>query len=93
MSTVGLVASRSRAAERVNRVSTNMDRSTGYLLGNLNVTPSSTGRRGRDSSIGTLGRSNYESTLNRSTYESTSVRYRESSLTRGGRMSAADTAR
>ena len=73
----GLVASRSRAAARVDRISTNMDRSTGYLLSNLNATPNS--RATRDSSIGAMGRSNYES-----------VRYRDSSLTRGGRLSAAD---
>ena len=68
----GLVATRSRASERVNRVSMNLDRSSGYLLGNLNATPTSaTLRRGRDNSIGTLG---------------SGVRYRDSSLTRGGRI-------
>merc|ERR1712109_97065 len=85
----GLVAStRSRATERVNRISVNLDRSSGYLLGNnLNALPTSaTLRRTRESSLGALGRSNYDS-------GSSSVRIRESSLTRGGRLGAADTVR
>lgn len=69
----GLVAQRHRAAERVNRISVNLDKSTGYMLGNLNATPASVSvRRGRDSSIGTLGK-----------LDST-VKYRDSSITRGG---------
>lgn len=80
----GLVATRSRVTERVNRVSMNLDRSSGYLLGNLNATPTSaTLRRTRDSSIGTLGRSNIDS----------GVRYRDSSLTRGGRIGAGESVR
>jgi len=80
----GLVATRSRVTERVNRVSMNLDRSSGYLLGNLNATPTSaTLRRTRDSSIGTLGRSNIDS----------GVRYRDSSITRGGRIGAGESVR
>ena len=75
----GIVATRSRVNERVNRVSVNLDRSSGYLLGNINATPTSvTLRRGRDSSIGTMGRANLDT-----------VKYRDSSLTRGGRMTGA----
>ena len=80
----GLVATRLRVTERVNRVSMNLDRSSGYLLGNLNATPTSaTLRRTRDSSIGTLGRSNIDS----------GVRYRDSSITRGGRIGAGESVR
>jgi len=78
----GLVATRSRVNERVNRVSTNLDRSSGYLLGQINATPTSANiRRNRDSSVGAMGRANLDGA---------GVRYRDSSLTRGGRMSAAD---
>jgi len=82
------VASRSRANERVNRISVNLDRSSGYLLGNIpNAVPTSASlRRTRESSLGALGRSNLDS-------GTSSVRMRESSLTRGGRPSAADNAR
>merc|ERR1711935_1320349 len=68
--------------------SVNLDRSSGYLLGNIsNAVPASSSlRRARESSLGAMGRSNYDSgTL--------TVRMRESSLTRGGRPSAADAAR
>merc|ERR1712004_656124 len=52
--------------------------------GNLNATPTSaTLRRTRDSSIGTLGRSNIDS----------GVRYRDSSMTRGGRIGAGESVR
>ena len=75
----GLVATRARVTERVNRVSVNLDRSSGYMLSGLNATPTSASiRRARDSSVGTLGRANYT---------------RDSSLTRGGRVSAADSSR
>ena len=78
---------RSRAAERVNRISVNLDKSSGYLLGNnLNATPSSAAlRRNRDGSIGTLGRAN----LN---LDSGTVRFRDSSLNRAGRINPSDTA-
>ena len=69
----GLVATRSRATARLNSVSTAMDRSSGYILGGINATPTSASiRRGRDNSIGTLGRSNLE------------TRLRDTSLSRNG---------
>merc|ERR1711974_242083 len=59
-----------------------MDRSSGYLLGNINATPASASlRRARDSSVGAMGRANLDTT--------STTRYRDSSLNRGGRLGAA----
>jgi len=84
-----LVAPRSRAAARVNRISVDLDRSSGYLLGSLpnNVLPSSSAiRRARESSLTSLGRVTSDTTTS-------SVRMRDSSLTRGGRLSATESVR
>jgi len=83
-----LVAPRSRAAARVNRISVDLDRSSGYLLGSMsNVLPSSSSvRRARESSLTSLGRVTSDTTTS-------SVRMRDSSLTRGGRPSATESVR
>jgi len=66
----GLVATRSRVENRLKNVSQQMDRASGYILGNINATPTSaTVRRAMDASISVGGRSNYA---------------RDGSLTRGG---------
>jgi len=77
-----LVAPRSRAAARVNRISVDLDRSSGYLLGNIsNAVPTSTSiRRARDSSLTSVGRISSTDTT------TSSIRIRESSLTRGGSL-------
>jgi len=87
-----LVAPRSRAAARVNRISADLDRSSGYLLGSLssNVLPSSSSiRRARESSLTS------EHIRSRVTSDTTtsSVRMRDSSLTRGGRPNATESVR
>jgi len=83
-----LVAPRARAAARVNRISVDLDRSSGYLLGSMsNVLPSSSSvRRARESSLTSLGRVTSDTTTS-------SVRMRDSSLTRGGRPSATESVR
>merc|ERR1712018_505928 len=56
----GLVATRSRVENRLKNVSQQMDRASGYILGNINATPTSTNvRRAMDASISVGGRSNY----------------------------------
>merc|ERR1712008_132472 len=77
-----------RAAARVNRISVDLDRSSGYLLGSLssNVLPSASSvRRARESSLTSLCRVTSDTTTS-------SVRMRDSSLTRGGRPSATESA-
>lgn len=74
------VVARSRATQRIGRINHDLDRSSGYILGNIKDTSHVTMRRHRDSSAGTMGRPNLD--LSCGMLNTMNFRIRDSSLPR-----------